>query len=308
MPVLATVRERKTGRIAKPGGRAVDDLGNQGQRLKRSRPELFQEQRRSEIGQVPLISREQHSPEPLEVDAVAAHFVPLIHDELADLLEILLRLLPHDFENGSLGRHGAPVHEIHDLPLWLAGDTAVRVLNETRQAGRMPVVTSSHACLAVHSLLHDDPVPFPRDDKRMQVELKAIANRVVVHASRQSAGADKSVRVESGSLADRDKFSRRLARMATATTADKDAQLGGFRPKRPFERADDRGGDARGMPIHSEHAAESLEPKGIGQAGQVFVDAVIENDAFRDRATECRHSLSEPRRHAAGVQRQIGVS
>ena len=38
----------------------------------------------------------------------------------------------------SLGRHGAPVHEIHDLPLWLAGDTAVRVLNETRQAGRMP--------------------------------------------------------------------------------------------------------------------------------------------------------------------------
>src|SRR5687768_11995366 len=43
MPVFATMRERKARRIVKARRRAVNEFGNQGERLKGPRSELFQQ-------------------------------------------------------------------------------------------------------------------------------------------------------------------------------------------------------------------------------------------------------------------------
>jgi len=59
---------------------------------------------------------------------------------------------------------------------------------------------------------------------------------------------------------------------------------------------------------HSQYAAKGLKPEGIGQPRQEFIGAVMDNDAFRDGAAQSRHSLGEPLRDVAGMQRQIGMA
>ena len=96
--------------------------------------------------------------------------------------------------------------------------------------------------------------------------------------------------------------------MPPAAAADINPQLGGFQTKGSLESADERGRDARRMPIHSQHTPESLEPKGIAQSRQQFVGTVLDHDSFGDGPAESRHSLGEPLRDIAAMQRQIGMT
>ena len=55
-----------------------------------------------------------------------------------------------------------------------------------------------------------------------------------------------------------------------------EAELARERREAALQRADDAGGDARGMPIHPHHRAEGLEPEGMGETAQEFVAAVMD--------------------------------
>ena len=133
-----------------------------------------------------------------------------VHRELADFLEVLFRLLPQDFENRSLSRNRLAIDEVHDLALRLTGDTAMRRLDKALESRGMPVVTAGHSCLVVHALLDDDPLPIARHNEAVQIELKTVADGIVIDPGGKPAGADQLVRVQAGSLSDRYEFVRRL--------------------------------------------------------------------------------------------------
>ena len=52
--------------------------------------------------------------------------------------------------------------------------------------------------------------------------------------------------------------------------------------------------DAGGMPIHSHHGAERLEPEWMRQPAQKFVAAVVMHDGLRDDGAEPRHAVGQP--------------
>ena len=54
----------------------------------------------------------------------------------------------------------------------------------------MPVVTASHPLLIIHALLDDNPLAIASHDEAVQIELKTIANRVVIDPGGKSAGSD----------------------------------------------------------------------------------------------------------------------
>lgn len=68
----------------------------------------------------------------------------------------------------------------------MAEDRRMRIADEFAHAARMPVVAPGRVAGGVHLLLHDEPLPGFVNHEGMQVELKAVGNGVVVHASGQS--------------------------------------------------------------------------------------------------------------------------
>ena len=160
----------------------------------------------------------------------------------------------------------------------------------------------------VHALLHDDPLPVVGDDEAVQIEVEAILHGGAVDLGHQPAGVGERRAVEADPLADRGELVRRLARMLAAPAADVDAEFARQRLKAALQRADDAGGDARGMPVHAHHGAERLEPERMRQAAQQLVAAVLMDDRLADHRAQPRHAVREPRRHPPAMQRQIGAS
>ena len=158
----------------------------------------------------------------------------------------------------------------------------------------------------VHALLDDGPVAVAREDERVQIDLKAVRDCVVVHARGEPAGANQRVAIEVDALGDRPQLAGRVARLLAASTADVDAELVGSRIEASLQRAHDRRGDAGGVPVHAHHRPERLEPERIAQARQQRRPAVMEQHAFRDRGAERGHTRRQPGRHAAAVQREVG--
>lgn len=59
MAVLAAVRKRKTSRIVKARRGAVHDFGDERERLRRPRRELFEQEKGGEVPQIPLVGERQ---------------------------------------------------------------------------------------------------------------------------------------------------------------------------------------------------------------------------------------------------------
>ena len=68
MSVFAAVRERKARGIVKAARRAMNHLGNEGERLQSTRTELFKEQQLGEVVQIALVGNCEHGAKSLEID------------------------------------------------------------------------------------------------------------------------------------------------------------------------------------------------------------------------------------------------
>ena len=104
-------------------------------------------------------------------------------------------------------------------------DRGVRRVDEALQTFGQPVIAPRLPALAVHALLHDDPVSVIGDDEAMQIKLEPILDRGAVDLGDQPARSRKRRAVEADPIADRDELMRRLARMLAASAADMDAEL-----------------------------------------------------------------------------------
>jgi hypothetical protein len=60
------------------------------------------------------------------------------------------------------------------------------------------------------------------------------------------------------------------------------------------------------MPVEAENAAEGLEPVRIGNSSQDFFRAVVLDDEPDDFSPQTHHSLKQPGRRFAAVERELG--
>ena len=104
-------------------------------------------------------------------------------------------------------------------------DRAVRLVDEALQPLGQPVIAPRVAALAVHALLHHDPLAVVGDDEAVQVEIEAVLHRRAVDLGDEPARLRERRAVDAGALADRDQLMRRLARMLAAPAADMNAEL-----------------------------------------------------------------------------------
>src|ERR1041384_2932549 len=89
----------------------------------------------------------------------------------------------------------------------------------------MPVITTRHAVRVVQALLHHCPLALVADDEAVQVDLKAVGDRVVVNAGGESAGADECFAVEAVVFCECAQLVGRVARETTTTAADVKSEL-----------------------------------------------------------------------------------
>src|SRR3954452_1437864 len=121
-------------------------------------------------------------------------------------------------------------------------------------------------------------MPVIRDDEPMQIELETILHRGAVDLGHQPARLRERRAVKAHTVADRDQFLRRIARIFPASTTDVDAEFLLQRGQPALERADDARGDAGGMPVHPHHGAERLEPEWMSETPQQLVASVMMDD------------------------------
>src|SRR6266508_5713157 len=101
----------------------------------------------------------------------------------------------------------------------------------------MPVIATSHPAAIVQALLYDGPLAVRRDDEAVQIDLKAVSNRVVVDARRQTAGADQGFTIETTLLAYLSQFVWCITREPAAAAANIDTEFVHARRKTALERA-----------------------------------------------------------------------
>ena len=200
------------------------------------------------------------------------------------------------------------VGEIDDLALLGAVDRAVRRIDKALQRLGMPVIAPGLPLVAVHALLHHRPFGVSGDEEAVQIKVKPILHRRAVDLGYQSAGAREFCAVEADAVTEQHQLVRRLARMLAAAAADIDAELILQRSEPALQRADHRGGDARGMPVHSHHGAERLEPERMRQPLEKRMATVMMHNRLRDDRAERRHAGREPGWNPAAMQGKIGAA
>src|SRR5579884_1054516 len=97
-----------------------------------------------------------------------------------------------DAEYRVLSGPGLNIHQVHDRTLMLADNRGVRSASEVADRGGMPMVAARQPGGLVHALLHHRPITSVADNEGVQVELKSVGDRIVIHAGSEAAGAHET--------------------------------------------------------------------------------------------------------------------
>src|ERR1700745_871991 len=73
-----------------------------------------------------------------------------------------------------------------------------------------------------------------------------------------------------------------------------------------LQRPYDAGRDPGGMPVHTHHGAERLEPERVSETPQQFVATVMMDNRFGGNRPEAGHSVGKPPGNLSSMQRQGG--
>src|SRR5579884_1310564 len=111
-----------------------------------------------------------------------------------------------DAEYRVLSGPGLNIHQVHDRALMLADNRGVRSASEVADRGGMPMVAARQPGGLVHALLHHRPITSVADNEGVQVELKSVGDRIVIHAGSEAAGAHEIFAIQWNALGDRTKL------------------------------------------------------------------------------------------------------
>jgi hypothetical protein len=234
MRVFAAMREGESRGIGEPRRRAVNDFRDQRERLQRSWSEVLHEQQRRKVAQLSLVGHREHRAQPLQIDVFGAHVVMHRQPHLHHFGQRTLRAVARDGEQRILGRLRPFVDEVLDdrsLPAeafgegGLTNNRRVRLARKVSNGCGMPVIAARQSRLLVHPLLDDRPLAVPGQEEAVQINLESVGDGVVIHLGGEPAGSHERVTIETRSLGDRSQFVRCVARVASAATANVDAQL-----------------------------------------------------------------------------------
>src|SRR5690349_8289211 len=117
MPILPAERKRIARRIGESGGRSVNDLGYERERLQCSGAKFFEKKQRREVIKLAFVRNCEHGAEPLQVDVLRANIVSSRNDEPARLIYGCVGMLPRQLEQRVLRRLSCMIDEIHDHAL-----------------------------------------------------------------------------------------------------------------------------------------------------------------------------------------------
>src|SRR5205807_547765 len=159
------------------------------------------------------------------------------HAQMPCGAQSLIRILMSNVEHCILRRSRGGIHEIHDRALVLADYSSVRLAHKVFHRRRMPVIASGHAGAVIQALLYYGPLAVRRDDKAVQVNLKAVSDCVVVDARGQTADAHQRFAIETTLVAYLSQFVWCVAREATAAPANVDTEFVRARGETALERA-----------------------------------------------------------------------
>src|SRR5262245_45774893 len=101
----------------------------------------------------------------------------------------------------------------------LADDARMRLRRKVADFCGVPMITARHAAGLIHALLHDSPIAFRRQHKRVKVDLKSVRNRIVVNACGEPARADERLPIKAGAFGNGEEFIRSVSRMPAASAA-----------------------------------------------------------------------------------------
>jgi len=181
----------------------------------------------------------------------------------------------------------------------------VRIIHETLQTFRRPVIAPRDPACVIHALLHDDPLTVIGQDEAVEIEIESILHGGAVDLGDETAGPHESIAVEPQLLSDSEKLLRGGAGVPPAAAADMNTKLSLKRGQAALQGADHAGGDAGGMPVHPHDRAEGLKPERIGEPAQQLRTPVMMHDRFSHDGAEPGHALREPLRHAPAMERQV---
>src|SRR6516225_10627358 len=125
MTILAAMSEGEARGIGETAWSAVNDFGDQSERLKRARTELFQEQQLGKIVKIAFVRNGKHRAETLEIDIGGADVMARWQPKMTRFLQSGLGIFASDFQQRGLRRFGFSIDQVHDRPLVLADDAAV---------------------------------------------------------------------------------------------------------------------------------------------------------------------------------------
>src|ERR1017187_3952114 len=116
----------------------------------------------------------------------------------------------------------------------------------------------------------------------MEVELKTIRNRVIVHARRESTRACQRISIESGLQRKRSQFVRCANRVPSTSSAEHQAKFRETWIHAALQCTQNRRCDARRVPVHTHHSAVCLKPEWITQSREEARLPVVQNDLLGD--------------------------
>src|ERR1044071_2544162 len=145
------------------------------------------------------------------------------------------------------------------------------------------MISSSKSASIIETLLNHCPLGICGHNKTVKVNLKPVGDRVVVDARCQPAGANELIAVKPATIGDRSQFLRSVSREFSSTTTDVNAKVVCTRRETSLESSHHRCGNSGGMPIHSHHRTERLEPERIAQPAEKCRCAVVADYGLGDR-------------------------
>src|ERR1035438_4586402 len=123
----------------------------------------------------------------------------------------------------------------------------------------------------------------------MEVELKTIRNRVIVHPRREPTRACQRISIEPGLQRKRSQFIWRANRMPSTSSADHQAKLREAWIHTALQCAQNRRCDAGRVPVHTHHRAVCLKPEWITQSREEARLPVVKNDLLGDGGPKLCH-------------------
>ena len=161
---------------------------------------------------------------------------------------------------------GAPIGQIDDLAMGLAGNRRMRRIDKARETFGEPMIAPRLPKVAVHSLLHDSPMAIIAHDKSVQIEVEPVLHRRTVDLGDEPARRGECRSIKADPRANALELIRCPPRVGSAAAAHVDSKLARERRETAFQCADNARRDAGGMPVHAHDGAERLEPERMRQA------------------------------------------